>query len=186
MNTTQLIIANLVIAFQVTHDKLPPDYWRNPLRCGVNCLYGYLQINGQNRSLEQVSLETKLGPRGASLHELARVANLMGVPSSITKLDLSDLSRIPLPAIVHMDVKGGHFRLLLQVKKDEVTTADMISGEIQTYPIDVFLETWSGFALISQSDSEFSSIADRILPYIFVIGGLIGWFTIARQPWIAE
>lgn len=161
------------ISFQMTMVSPPDDYWRNPRRCGLNCLYGYLNMYGKDIELDALSSRVKIGPSGTSFENLQQVASEFGVPSSIVKRVNNDLPQLALPAIVHFDIRGGHYQLLLEVTDSTVTTADMLTGEIKAMPRDVFLETWSGYVLISGKVQDWGTLFLKVLGMILLTTGFV-------------
>jgi ABC-type bacteriocin/lantibiotic exporter with double-glycine peptidase domain len=186
MNSLTAALSLSVIAFQGPSSQMPEDYWRNPQRCGINCLYGYMNLHGKDCELKDIARHVKLGVEGASLHDLQRAATDMGVPSSVVKITNTELSRVPLPAIAHFDVRGGHYQLLLEVNPDTVTTADMSSGEIKELPRNVFLETWSGYLLISGTSIEWRTVLWRSSGLALICLGVVRWVRASRRERIAK
>lgn len=135
-------------------ESIPLDYWRNPLRCGANCLYGYLRLHGREVSLDEIASRVPITPDGANLADMRRAASELGISSRVLKANSSQLRDCPMPAIAHLDISRGHFVLLLQLSHDAVTFSDMTSGEIETQPIDLFLENWSGYLLIPDNSNK--------------------------------
>jgi len=168
------------VAFQSELSSMPERYWRNPRRCGINCLYAYMSLHGREHGFKEIASRVKLGPKGASLDDMQRAATDMGVPSSVVKLTDAELSQIPLPAIAHFDVRGGHYRLLLEINPDTVTTADMSSGEIKELPRDEFLETWSGYLLLPGSVFDSGTLLVRSLALTLICFGVGRWLRLLR------
>jgi ABC-type bacteriocin/lantibiotic exporter with double-glycine peptidase domain len=140
-----------------------------------------LSIHGQEHELEEVASRVKLGPEGASLGDMQRAATDMGVASSAVRLSNLQLSEIALPAIAHLDVRGGHYLLLLEVGPDTVTTVDMSSAEIKEMPRDVFLETWSGYVLIRGTVLNWGTVLWRGLALCFICSGVAGLLHVLRH-----
>ncbi len=133
MNSPATVLSLILIAFQGSSSRMPEDYWRNPRRCGINCLYGYMSIHGKEYELKDIARRVKLGVDGASLDDLQLAATDMGVPSSAVKITNTELAHVPLPAIAHFDVRGGHFQVLLEVNPDTVTTATCPLARSRSY-----------------------------------------------------
>ena len=155
-------ISATLISSQAATTSMSEDYWRNPRRCGLNCLYGYLNLHGREIELAPLAARLPLGKNGASLEDLRQAASDLGVNSSVVRMTDADLSRIPLPAIAHFDVRGGHFQLVLGVNSATITTADMSTGEILELSHATFLETWSGYLLIPGTSFEWQAFLTRL------------------------
>jgi ABC-type bacteriocin/lantibiotic exporter with double-glycine peptidase domain len=145
-----LFLAALAAAPGGTFDlkAMPPDYWRNPRRCGPNCLYAYLSIHGHPAPLKAIIDRVPIGADGANMADLRKAATDLGVPSSVVKVTPGRLASSPLPAIAHLQSREGHFVLVLGVTRDTVATADLLSGNVETLPADLFFERWSGYLLV--------------------------------------
>jgi ABC-type bacteriocin/lantibiotic exporter with double-glycine peptidase domain len=160
---------------------MPEEYWRNPRRCGINCLYGYMSIHVKSYELKEIASRVRLGVEGASLDDLQHAATGMGVPSSVVKITNTELAQVPLPAIAHFDVRGGHYQRLLEVDPRTVTTAGMSSGEIKELPRELFLETWSGHLVVYGRAFEWRTILWRSSALALIGLGLVRWVRGSRQ-----
>lgn len=158
---------------QIEDGSMPIDYWRNPLRCGPNSLYAYLKIHGKPSDLDSISRRVVIEPSGASLAGLRKAATDLGVPSIVVKIDLADLRQVPLPAIAHYNNRGGHYRLLLKVDQDHITSADLTSGRIEDTSLDAFMEFWSGYLIIPKSTDTFHGPSQAIGWVILVVTSII-------------
>lgn len=160
------------------HADPPGDYWRSPVRCGPNCLYAYLALHGRPTTLEAISSKVPLGVEGATMADLKRAANSLGVTSRIVKATASGLASSPLPAIAHLHSRRGHYVVVLRVGSSEVTTMDMSSGVITSLPSDRFLEMWSGHLLIPTTTRDGSNTA-----YWFGGGFAVLFLGLMRAAW---
>ena len=170
MSGVIVIMVMTTMAYQDRPATMPEDYWRNPLRCGLNCLYGYMSLHGREQEFGTLARRVNLGTKGANLDDLRQVATELGVSSSIVKTNNRELDQMPLPAIAHFDVRGGHYQLLLQVDSDFVAVADMSSGTIEDLPRDVFLEMWSGYLLVPGSVTLWKDFVWQV-----ILSALIGF-----------
>jgi len=130
----------------------PPDSWRDSLRCGPNCLYAFLSLHGRPRTLDDILERVPIGPRGAALDDLRRAAAALGVPSRVVRSSPDRLGDWPLPAVAHLDVREGHYVLVVAVTAEDVTVADMSTGEIKPVASDQFFATWSGYLLVADTE----------------------------------
>lgn len=93
--------------------------WARPGRCGTNCLYVYLAIQGRKGKHPDIGYDRVAAAvptdadRGTSLAELAAAAREFGHRAEVRHVRPADFSRIPTPFIAHVDVldRGGtgHF-----------------------------------------------------------------------------
>jgi ABC-type bacteriocin/lantibiotic exporter with double-glycine peptidase domain len=145
---TMLLVIQSVLAGTFDDRTMPGDYWRNPLRCGPNCLYAYLSLHGAKVPLKTISERLPIGAKGVNMADLRRVASELGVPSYVVPTTPNRLGGFALPAIAHLQTREGHFVLVLRITKDTVTTADMLSGFVENLAADRFFERWSGYLLV--------------------------------------
>ncbi len=141
-----LLIASLLGV--VADDAAPAGSWRLPRRCGQNCLYAYLALNGRRVDLEEIERRVPLTEQGSSLADLRSVAADAGVPSRVVLSDAKGLGRWPMPAIAHLHSRDGHFVVVVEVRPDSITVADLTTGEVGEWPTERFHEVWSGYLLV--------------------------------------
>lgn len=134
-------------------EEMPADFWRSPKRCGQNCLYAYIKLNGKTASLASIARATKADERGMSLADLKEAANELGVPSRVIRGDSLTLAGIGLPAIAHLNTRQGHYVVLLRIGEESVSMIDMVSGRVEKVPTARFLERWSGYLVIRDEGS---------------------------------
>ncbi len=153
----------------------PADSDHDPLRCGPNCLYAYLSLHGRPRALDEILALVPIGPDGAALADLRKAADASGVASRAVRTTADRLGDWPLPAVAHLDVKEGHYVLLVAVDPRMVTIADMSTGEIETMPSSRFFSMWSGYLLVADHG--------RTLRLASWIGGALASLGLAGFLW---
>jgi ATP-binding cassette subfamily B protein len=100
-------------------------------------------------SLERMRDLTGTDNIGTSLLALLRAAEKLGFAARALKASAAVLHHLPLPAIVHLQLReGGHFVVLHRVRKRSVLVADPVRGLVK-YSRAEFERLWSGHVLIA-------------------------------------
>lgn len=171
-----LALIGALVGAAPNSDRPPTlDYWQHPARCGPNSLYGYLSIHGATPRFDAIARLVPLAERGSNLRDLASAATRLGVPSVVLQATATDLDALALPAIVHYATRLGHYRLLLQVDGNQVTTADMTTGQVDPMTRSEFLERWSGFVIVPDQSGP-------AIPRTLAIGTLLGGIVLLGSP----
>lgn len=85
---------------------------------------------------------------GFSLLDLKKAAEHLGYQAMGIKLQISALSKLRGPVLVHLKIpKGEHFVILRGIKADRVFLADPARGNLRM-PITKFAQEWSGATLV--------------------------------------
>lgn len=112
--------------------------------CGPAVVATLLAWNGTDLSDMQVAQQARLDRDGVSLAEFARLSGAFGFPGRWwSAVAGGDLSRVPLPGVVHLTDNSGHFAVLLRDLGGFVQLADPARGNI-LLPKRLFLSSWSG------------------------------------------
>jgi len=122
--------------------------------CGANALYVFLRLRGIGRTLSEVRKEVPLTALGASMLDLKKVANRLGVNASVINTSSSGLvDRVP--AIARMQVKGnadrGHYVVVTQGDDKVFHVIDGTTGIVIQVTRATFDREFSGYALVAKS-----------------------------------
>jgi len=116
--------------------------------CGVNALYLFLRLHGND--LEYSTLEEAIGlsPNGSTILELRNAAAKFAVPCSVYSFDgpLADLQHETMPVIVYkpqgnvQTQRGplGHYYVVLGINANDVLYLDATTGKRQVSPQQFF------------------------------------------------
>lgn len=121
----------------VENSNIPHWYGRD--RCGLNCLYAFLQLSGVNVAYSE--LESAAGPvpkDGFTLSKLQELSNRFGCNAQVLKGDVSQVSRLTPPVIIHFghpDAKG-HFTCFAKKNGQSFLLLDGTSGGMLNYRSD--------------------------------------------------
>jgi ABC-type bacteriocin/lantibiotic exporter with double-glycine peptidase domain len=122
-------------------------------------LYVLLQLRGCPYSYE-ACLSRTTGPAPPNtLADLASLASKLGCQLSVRQLSPDDLTRIPLPIIVHTygdNPSTGAFHLLLFVRDKNVICFNGASATILRMPRETFLRQWSAICLFPATEPSHS------------------------------
>ena len=156
-------------------EQVRQDFWRNPRRCGINCLYAYLTIHGSPTPIEVLIKTVPIGERGSNLKDLKDASRIGRFESSVVKATPRSIETLSLPAIAHLNSREGHFLLVLRVDNDNITVADMTTGEVETKPLGSFARDWSGYMLVPKPHQDVWSESVRVGAPIIVGTALALW-----------
>jgi ATP-binding cassette, subfamily B, bacterial CvaB/MchF/RaxB len=106
--------------------RLPLVRQTETAECGVACLAMVAAWHGLRTDLS--ALRTRLGvtPRGMSLARLAQCAEALGLSCRPLRIEMEDLPKLAVPAILHWDL--DHFVVLRRVRGRRVEVHDPARG----------------------------------------------------------
>ncbi len=145
---------NLVqsLAFGIRR-RLPMVYQTEGAECGLACLAMVLGWHGMLTDLATLRSRHAISLKGITLTTLARIAEAEQLGTRAVRLELDELAKLRLPAILHWDL--NHFVVLRKVSGNKVFIHDPASGErslsldeVSRHFTGVALELWpnTGFA----------------------------------------
>jgi ATP-binding cassette subfamily B protein len=118
--------------------------------CGAACVAMVCRYFGRQVSLSHIRLAVGTSVEGTSLLGIQRGGELVGLDVRAVKASKSQLDRLPLPAIVHVD--QNHWVVLHDVDSTRVRLADPARG-VRRIRREEFLDRWSGYAaLVAPTD----------------------------------
>lgn len=103
--------------------------------CGLACLAMVASFHGYRVDLASLRQKFSLSLKGSTLNHLIQIADQLHLASRPVRVDLNELSRLTLPAILHWDF--NHFVVLTQVKRGIATVHDPARGALQLPFTDV-------------------------------------------------
>ena len=112
--------------------------------CGLACLAMVAGYHGAVTDLQSLRREHAVSLRGSTLKSLIDVADTMRLAARPLRVELSALTQLRLPAIVHYDF--NHFVVLTAVRRDRVELNDPARGA-RTLSLDEFSKHFTGVAL---------------------------------------
>src|SRR5215831_10930923 len=107
--------------------KTPPVILQTEgAECGLACLAMVASFHGYRTDLASLRQHHAISLQGATLATLVHIATRLHLASRPVRLDLDDLDKLTLPAILHWDF--NHFVVVTQIKSHMVVVHDPAQG----------------------------------------------------------
>jgi RHS repeat-associated protein len=113
-----------------------------------------MKKEGMKIEAHEVSEIIPATEHGHSIAELIEIASRYGYKLKGLRLSLSQLSQIPLPAIVQVKSKRGHYWVIEEASGESLRLYDPQSQRRFSQTPKEFSKQWSGIVLISASKAE--------------------------------
>lgn len=145
--------------------------------CGAACLASVAAHYRLLLPLAQIRQYAGITARGASLFGLSEAATRLGFDACGVKSDNAGLSKIPLPAIAHLQLNDGtfHFIVVYRVFASYLRVMDPSTGKLHYRKKSAFLNEWSGALLLllpgqpfkpaKEKHSAFRRLCQLLLPH---------------------
>ena len=124
--------------------RLPMILQTEAAECGLACLAMILGRHGTITDLATLRARHAVSMKGMTLSTLARIAEAEHLGTRAVRLELDELSRLRLPAILHWDF--DHFVVLKRIGRGFATVHNPAVGE-RRYPLNEFSRHFTGVAL---------------------------------------
>ena len=131
--------------------------------CGLACLAMIGRYHGHDIDLNVLRKKHLVSMTGASLKSVMAVAGGLQLASRPLKVDLDQLHKLQLPAILHWDL--NHYVVLKSVKDDTVQIIDPGLG-LRSMTLSKVSDHFTGIALELTPTAEFSPIEARLRPHL--------------------
>ncbi len=131
--------------------------------CGLACLAMIGRYHGHDIDLNVLRKKHLVSMTGASLKSVMAVAGGLQLASRPLKVDLDQLQKLQLPAILHWDL--NHYVVLKSVKGDTVQIIDPGLG-LRSMTLSKVSDHFTGIALELTPTAEFSPIEARLRPHL--------------------
>lgn len=126
--------------------------------CGLACLAMVADHHGYKTDLNQLRQKFPQSLKGLNLQQLINIADKLRLSSRALKLELSHLSKLKLPTILHWDM--NHFVVLTAVHKKKIELLDPAIGN-RSLSITEFSKHFTGIALELSPSTEFQQQDSR-------------------------
>ena len=120
--------------------------------CGAACLGSILAYYGCWVSLEHLREECDVGRDGSNMEDIAIAARKFGLKATGWKAEISKLSQLPLPLILHWGF--NHFVVLEKVASGRFYLNDPAHGH-RVVDMKVFDRDYTGIALVVEPGPDF-------------------------------
>lgn len=124
--------------------KTPLILQTEAAECGLACLAMVASFHGHRVDLASLRQKFSLSLKGSTLNHLIQIADALHLGSRPVRVDLNELGRLTLPAILHWDF--NHFVVLTQIKRGVATVHDPAKGALQL-PFTEVSKHFTGVAL---------------------------------------
>ena len=185
-----ILLAVLVAPFSQAADGPEVDK-----SCGQMCLYGFLCLNDVDVRYDQVKQKVPVGPEGTDAYSIVKAAKEFGIDAKVVQADYRQLSKLPMPTIVHVKdyhqlgseaIDTGHFIVLLKATDDELIMIDPVVGRVDRGDIDKFCREWSGYVIVRTSSGfPYHMVAIGVWTLVLIVAGAL-WFLGARNSMVAR
>lgn len=126
--------------------------------CALACLAMIATFHGHDTDLLALRKKGWESPNGASVSSLVRRAEALKLQARPLRVEISELSKLSLPCILHMEL--NHFVVLKRVTKKDVVVHDPAIG-VRRIPLSKLSETFSGIAIELMPAADFAPIRER-------------------------
>jgi len=125
--------------------------------CGAACLASVAKHYQLFLPVSRIRQYAGTDQKGTNVLGLVEAAEKLGFQVKGAKGQLDSLSKVPLPAIVHVILKNGlhHYVVLYKVGKKGVVYMDPADGDFHKKSLAQFQEIWSGVIVLLLPDEGF-------------------------------
>lgn len=127
--------------------------------CGLACLAMVAAHHGHRVNIGGLRRQFPVSMKGATLAQLMEIASALHLASRPLRLELDELDKLALPAIIHWDL--NHFVVLERVGSRTVTILDPAAGR-RELSIQKISKHFTGVALELSPTAEFNPIDARV------------------------
>jgi ATP-binding cassette subfamily B protein RaxB len=166
-----------------SRSKLPIVLQTEAAECALACLAMISSFHGNRMDLSVLRRKHSISLKGATLNEIARIAEQEQLATRAIRLDLDEIKHLRLPCIIHWNF--NHFVVLSSVRGDSVTIHDPAFGE-RVFQLEELSKSFTGVALELWPNSNFIK-DDQGGPRLRIrdlFGNMSGGFPAAAQVFI--
>ncbi len=140
--------------------------------CGLASLAMVAHYHGHARSLAELRREFGISLKGATLKDIIKIGEHLGLSARPLRLDLEELDQLKLPCILHWDM--NHFVVLAKIGRDHAVIHDPAAG-IRKLPMAEVSRHFTGVALELTPTTAFTPKAPApALKFSQVVGRITG------------
>jgi ATP-binding cassette subfamily B protein RaxB len=159
--------------------KTPVILQTEMTECGLACLAMVSRFHGHDVDLNSLRESYFLSMRGTSLKQIIKIAGELTLSPRALKVDLDQLHKLALPAILHWDL--NHFVVLTRVRKNRVDIIDPGVGR-RRLTMSQVSDHFTGIALELTPAANFTPVTSRIRPKLSDLwSSLVGAKRAVRQ-----
>jgi ABC-type bacteriocin/lantibiotic exporter with double-glycine peptidase domain len=174
----------------------PTDSWRTRQVCGLNACYTFLKLQGCNVDYQTLKKDIPSQKNGSKLVDLLKATHRRGLSTTLVRCNIVQLSRVPLPAIAHLEQEStsvffpserGHYVVLVALRSGgQIEYIDGSTGRLLTMPLGKFFRDWSGYLLIADTSFDLTTWITIIVVCLAMTAVGISYFARARARKLAR
>lgn len=138
--------------------RLPMIQAAEAAECGLACMAMIARYHGHEVDLNGLRQRFSLSLSGATLRSIMGFADSLGFAPRALKVELSALTKVRLPAILHWDL--DHFVVLKSVRGGKAVVHDPAKGA-RTYRLDQLSDHFTGVVLEISPTDTFEKVTAR-------------------------
>ena len=112
--------------------RLPVILQTEMTECGLACIAMVAKYHGHKLDLNGLRARFPISQKGATLDTLINISGELDLGTRALRLDMDDMKKLQLPAILHWDL--NHFVVLKKVHGQKITIHDPARGERVMHP----------------------------------------------------
>lgn len=127
--------------------------------CGVAALASVAAYYGLKLPLAKIRLFSGTCQDGTTIRGLIEAAEKFGFNAKGYKGKAASLYKVPKPAILHLKKQNGflHYVVLYKISRHHLHLMDPFDGRINRVTFEEFNEEWTGYLIIVEPGSSFTS-----------------------------
>ena len=146
--------------------SLPVVLQTEVTECGLACLTMIGQFHGHDIDLNVLRKRHLISMTGASLKSIMAIASTLQLAARPLKVELDQLHKLQLPAILHWDL--NHYVVLKSIKGNKVHIVDPGIG-LRVMSLSKVSDHFTGIALELTPTAEFSPQEARLKPHLSLL-----------------
>lgn len=135
------------------NSRLPMIHQSENSECGLACLAMVSGYHGHNTSLQEMRCKYGISLKGLTLRGLIDIAAAINLSTRALRIELNELGKVQLPAILHWDF--NHFVTLKKVTRKYIEVHNPSLG-VRRYPLQEAGTHFTGIALELSPAADFS------------------------------
>ena len=134
--------------------------------CGAACLASIGNHYKIQIPIARIRQLASTDLRGTTILGLRQAAEKMGFKSKGIRGKWEVMTEMPLPAIAHLHLKNGlqHYVVIYRVNSRHVKVMDPITGEMEKYTQDRWMDMWTGVVLLAIPGDAFKPFSTGNTP----------------------
>lgn len=135
--------------------------------CGAACLASIAAHYKLNLPVARIRQLAGTDQKGTNILGMTEAAQQLGLLAKGVRGPFESLSKIPLPAVVHVIVKNDlhHYMVLYKVRKHDVLVMDPADGKLHYKTNEDFKKIWTGVLVLMQPGEEFHAGNEKTSVY---------------------